>query len=210
MIPRTIRHWLSVRRVRRRFRTARQFTLDAFPEDTFGRISGNVHVSEAGPLIAPFSGRSCVYWAVEIVQRVVLHQQEEPTDSSVRREQGVPFLLEQSGARALVDPKDAVVSLAFDHVADPARLANENREQNEVIASFLPSRTDARVRISEIREAVIAPGNVVTVLGAGTREPDPQARSSTEGSLYRDAPRTRIRLTSSKQHPLLITDERGL
>lgn len=110
---RTIRKWLTTRRLRRRFRKAEAFTVEALPEDTFGRITGAAQPFET-TLPAPIS--------------VALHY----------------------------------------------------------------------------REAVIEIGETVSVLGSGTREPDPDAPPS---AAYRDGSRTRLRLTSSKQHPLCITDD---
>jgi hypothetical protein len=44
----------------------------------------------------------------------------------------------------------------------------------------------------------------VAILGSGIREPDPKGLPS-EG--YRSAPPTRLRLTSSPQYPLAISDD---
>jgi hypothetical protein len=202
MLQRTIRDWLTARRLRRRFRSTPEVALEALPEDTLGRVRGTVHPLDAPPLVAPYSGRPCVSWVVELVQHVVASGEDESRSDVARREDGMPFILEHGGSRAIVDPKDAVVSLAFDHVADAEQLARENHDQNETIARYLRSRS-ARVHVSEIREAVIAVGETITILGAGTREPDPSIRD--EGT-YRDGGNTRLRLTSSKKHPLYITD----
>src|SRR6185295_9179905 len=53
------------------------------------------------------------------------------------------------------------------------------------------------------REAIIAIGETISVLGSGTREPDPQAAPAD----YRGGQPTLIRLTSSPRYPLVISDD---
>jgi hypothetical protein len=196
---RTIRKWLTARRLRRRFRKTSPFALDALPEDTFGRVSGAAQPFEGKQLVAPISLRPCVYWMVEIVEDV---GEDWPSSLILVQEDGVPFVLHHEGHRAVVDPKDATVSLAFDHAADPQGIDRANKEQRGLLARYLPHRDFTHTHVLRIREAVIEIGEAVTVLGSGTREPDPEAAPSA----YRDAGHTRLRLTSSKKYPLCITD----
>jgi hypothetical protein len=53
------------------------------------------------------------------------------------------------------------------------------------------------------REAIVAIGEIISVLGSGTREPDPQAAPAD----YRGGQPTLIRLTSSPRYPLVISDD---
>lgn len=197
---RTIRRWLTARRLRRRFRKTPAFALDALPEDTFGRITGAAAVFDGRQLVAPISQRPCVYWVVEIVEDV---GEDWPSSLILVQQEGVPFVVHHEGHRAIVDPEDATVSLAFDHAADPQGLLRANNEQKAVLARYLPHRDFTHTHVLRMREAVIELGETVTVLGSGTREPDPEALPS---AAYRDAGQTRLRLTSSKQYPLCITD----
>lgn len=195
---RTIRNWLAARRLRRRFRKAPPFTLDALPEDTFGRITGTAQPFEA-QLEAPISCRPCVYWIVEIVEDL---GEDWPSNLILATQQSVPFVVVQDGHRAVIDPKDATVSLAFDH-DNEAREGRTDAQQRALLARYLGHRDFTHTRVLHFREAVIEIGETVSVLGSGTREPDPDAAPTA----YRDAARTRLRLTSSKKHPLSITDD---
>src|SRR5690242_17954653 len=62
------------------------------------------------------------------------------------------------------------------------------------------SKANKKLRYSE---AIIGVDEVVAVLGAGVREPDPDAKP--DGG-YRGELPTRLRLTSSAAHPLVISD----
>jgi hypothetical protein len=197
---RTIRRWLSARRLRRRFRKSPQFTVDALPEDTLGRITGTVQPF-ATQLAAPISGRPCVYWVLEIVEDV---GEDWPSSKILATEQGVPFVVVHEGHRAIVEPQDATVSLAFDRDSSARGTMGTDGLQRAVLARYLPHRDFQHAQLIHFREAVIAIGETISVLGSGIREPDPEAAPS---AAYRDAGRTRLRLTSSRKHPLCITDD---
>lgn len=207
---RTIRTWLAARRLRRRFRRAPQFALAALPEDTFGRVTG---VAEAfgDTLVSPLSNRACVYWILEVVEDV---GEDWPSSRILAQHEAVPFAIHHEGHRAVIVPEDATVSLAFDRAADLRGIDRANAEQKALLRRYLRYHDFTHTHALRIREAVIELGETVTILGAGTREPDPDAAftgarigDAVLDGAYRDALRTRLRLTSSKQHPLCITDD---
>jgi hypothetical protein len=197
---RTLRNWLATRRLRRRFRKADAFAIDAMPEDTFGRI-----VAPAQPLgealVAPASGRRCVYWVLEVIEYL---GEDWPSRRLVREQRGVPFLLEENGARAIVEPASAVVSLVFDHENKSSGAADADLLQKRVIDTYLAHRDWTHTVELVFHEAVVEVGEKIAVLGSGTREPDPDAPPT---AAYREGGRTRLRLTSSEKYPVSITDD---
>jgi hypothetical protein len=197
---RTIRKWLTARRLRRRFRTTPQYALDALPEDTFGRVTGVARPFSGEQLTAPLSLRPCVFWVIEIVEDV---GEDWPSSLILVQEDAIPFVLDHEGHRAVVDPKAATVSLAFDHASEAQGLAHADRAQRDLLVRYLPHRDFTHTHVLHMREAVIEIGEAVTVLGSGTREPDPEAAPS---AAYRDTGHTRLRLTGSKKYPICITD----
>ena len=197
---RTIRKWFTARRLRRRFRKTEAFAIEALPEDTFGRISGAAQPFET-TLSAPISGRPCVYWVIEIVEDI---GEDWPSSLILAQHGGVPFVVTQDGHRAVVDPKDSITSLTFDHEDSSHGIGYVDRAHEAVLKTYLAHRDFKHTVALHYREAVIEIGEAVSVLGSGTREPDPDAPPT---AAYRDGSRTRLRLTSSKQHPLCITDD---
>lgn len=197
---RTLNHWFAMRRLRRRFRKATAFTIEALPEDTLGRITATAqpHIL---PLTAPISGRACVYWVLEVIENL---GEDLPSRRLVRAQHGVPFVLEENGARAIVEPDSALTSLVFDHVSSSNGSSNADHMQRAVIAAHLAHRNFAHTVELVYQEAIIEVGEKVAVLGSGTREADPDGAPT---AAYREGGRTRLRLTSSEKYPLAITDD---
>jgi hypothetical protein len=117
-------------------------------------------------------------------------------------------MVEDDSGRALVDATAARISINFD-----------DKSQSGTFDDPTPAETAFLQRHGQkgqgwvfnrglrYREAVIEEGEMIAVLGAGTREPDPDAPPT---EAYRgDAP-TRLRLTSSRKHPLVISDDVAL
>jgi hypothetical protein len=199
---RTVKQWFAARRLRRRFRETSQHAIGAMPEDTFGRISAAAQQLETA-LTAPLSQRPCVYWSIEILEDRGI---DWPTRTLIRDDRWVPFLLEEDNHRAIIDPTEAVVSLEFDFTSRSKAAFDASKDQKALLeAHNLVNRNWFTTEELVYREAIIEIGERVWVLGSGTREPDPNPRST--GGAYRDGPATRLRLTSSAQHPLCITDD---
>jgi hypothetical protein len=183
-------------KVTRQLRATPRRAIATLGEGTSAKIVGTVRAVQV--MSAPITGRPCVYW------RVVVSEWRTSSDSDGKdtsgyasildRRDGVPFLVEDGTGRALVEPADAAVHLvadAQDHGGERARM---------LLARHGVSPGSGNLRYSE---AVIEPGEVVAVAGAGVREPDPEG----VGGSYRDAP-TRLRIAASPGSPLLISDRR--
>jgi hypothetical protein len=198
---RTIKRWFAARRFRRGFRVAPTFAIETLPEDTVGRIAGPVQPHAASFLLSPVTARRCVLYVVEIYEHPF--HGDFPSKLVLTERDAVPFVVEQDGHRALVDPTDAQISLGFDHTAN-AYESYDDEHQKALLArhAMLPPRKSDQ-RHLEYREAVLELGEVASILGSGTREPDPDAPPD----MYRATSRTRLRLTSSAKYPLAITDD---
>lgn len=195
---RTLRNWFAMRRLRRRFKKAAAFSIDALPEDTLGRITALAQPL-GDTLMAPVSGRPCVLWVLEVIENL---GEDWPSLRILRAQRGVPFVLEEDGARAIVEPESAVASLVFDHTSQSYG-ARADELQKRVLSEYLAHRDFTHTVDLAFHEAIIEVGEKVSVVGSGTREPDPHAASAA----YRDGGRTRLRLTSSEKYPLSITDD---
>jgi hypothetical protein len=179
--------------LRRRLRGAHGFTLADIPEDTFGRVTGRVRELD-GALTSPLFGRRCVYYVVEV------QLERDGVPSIIAGEvASVPFVLDDGTARAIIDPRSAEVAIDL------------QREEHGMWGSTHGLRRDFLLRagrgevvdVDELwfRETAIEVGETVSVLGAGVREPDPQA--APVGG-YRGEVPTRLRLTSSDAYRLVI------
>jgi hypothetical protein len=120
----------------------------------------------------------------------------------------VPFVLEDGSGRAIVDATAARIAIDFDGRSQSGTFDDPTEAERAFLARHGEKGQgwifNRRLRY---REAVIAEGETIAVLGAGTREPDPDAPPS---EAYRgDAP-TRLRLTSSPRYPLVISDDASL
>lgn len=182
----------------RRLKAARPWSVGELPEDTLGKIVGTARPVEE-PLTAPISGRPCVFFEVSVVQN---HGKSSST--IIHELQGVPFFLEDETGRAIVDPRGAEVVLQQDYStssgtlddATPVEEAFLRRHGKEPQGWVFNKSLNYRESIIEISEKV-------AVLGAGVREPDPDASPSQD---YRGAMPTRLRLTSTRQFKLVISD----
>ena len=191
----TAAHFTGDQRIRRSLRKSAAKRIQELADDELAKVVGRARA--VGELIdAPVTGRPCIAYAVN----VVVHGHN--TSRTFRDTGGAPFMLEDDSGRALVDPTAARISL---------------EGANRVHAGTLDAPTPSAVALLErhgqrlggfrevfYREAVIVDGDNLAVLGAGTREPDPDAAPAES---YRGDPKTRLRLTSSKKHPLVISDD---
>lgn len=211
-------------RLRRTLRRAPRWSLAALPEDTFGRVTGTAHPLDGEQLIAPLTGRPCVYF-IAIVEQLGARRRDPTRWTRLALERkSLAFVIEDGGHRAIVDPKQARVTINFDHVrnadhlpqpvrqpetpraAGTSTLMTERERQAQFLAEHhLINRDWSGMIELRYREAVIEVGEKVAVLGSGIREPDLEARS--DGDAYRAMGGTRLRLTGSRRYPLVISDD---
>ena len=198
----TIRGWFERRRLRRRFRDAPAFAIGELPESTLGRITARAQPL-GSTLHAPLTDRPCVYYLVEIQELYGDIQKRGKILASEHR--GVPFVLEENGHRALVEPTGATVSLVFDHETRSKAAFDADARQRALLERHeLVQRNWFMTGGIAYREAVIEVGERVCVLGSGIREADPDAPPA---AAYREGGQTRLRLGSTAKYPLAITDD---
>ncbi|MBA3818799.1 MAG: hypothetical protein H0X17_07900 [Deltaproteobacteria bacterium] len=201
---RTIRGWFRARRIRRQLREAAQWGIGTLPEDTCGRITGTVHAFEGQTLEAPISGRPCVYYLIVIEENLGVGG-GGAVMGLAERSDGTSFVLEEDGHRAVVDPEHAVLSVAFDHETTSLAAFDADPRQRKLLSDAnLIHRDWFKTSSLRYREAIIEIGERVSILGAGVREPDPDAPAA---AAYRSNAQTRIRLTSSPHAQLVISDD---
>ena len=183
---------------------------DVAGQGVVARVSGRV-VAVGPPLLAPISGKPCVYYCVEIFhfepnRRVPL----APGRTSVASEvQGRDFAIEDETGRALVrmpDPETvrAVPEPHRHYAADlvqgaaPELAAHLERWQKLAAESGFSSA------IFYV-ETSVGPGDELLVVGEARTEPDP-APEPAQGGL-RSTPERAVIVGSAAQ-PLLFADDR--
>jgi hypothetical protein len=163
-------------------------TLASFPDCTRARTKGTVRNIEE-LLRAPFTSRPCVYYSV-----VVEDADEEGWHVCGREEACSPFLLEDGVSHALVEPehRDVIVEWSYE-------TAFPNEAQRRRFAHFAHRIPGNRHRY---REAIIAPGQPVVVIGDGAREPDPDPRAAFVS--YREPSHFRLKISGTPRAPVII------
>ncbi len=197
---------LAHRRLRKRLREAPLWPLADLPEDTWARITGVARPLGGRVLEAPLSGRLCLYYSVAV---------EEVRAGSITvlagEQEGLPFVLEDRGRRAVIDPAHAQISTAFDHVTGSRALFDARPRERALLERYeLVHRDWWQTDSLRYCEAIIEVDERLTVVGSGTREPDPEAPpdpARASGGAYRDDRPTRLRLTGSARYPLMISDD---
>lgn len=187
----------------------RAWPIGQLPEDTAGKIIGQVHPFQDGQgacLIAPITGRPCVYYVVRVVERRRDHGSDQHEDVTILHEEtGVPFVVADATGYAIVDPRGARVALVTDARTKSGTFDDATAVEEQLLLRHGLSSTQWWFNRSlTYYEAVIEPGEHIAVLGAAVREPDPNG-VPTGG--YRSAMPTRLRLSGSPRHPLLISDD---
>ncbi|MEO7096218.1 MAG: GIDE domain-containing protein [Polyangiales bacterium] len=185
-------------RTMRKLRGAHVTELAAIPESTEGRFSGVVAPFGAGTMNAPISGKPCVYFEL-VVQRVLQRGTGRAHDVLFEDRGGVPFIVRDDSGSAVVDPTNARVAVeatATTELRDADALEAYLVSKGYSTSWFLSSDVSYNERLIEV-------GETVHVIGAGTREPDPD--SAPEG--YRGAMPTRLRIADSPACRLVISDD---
>ena len=190
-------------KLKRREASARP--IGELPEDTEGRVVG-ITQAHGEPLTAPFSGTPCVYYTARVDRArdpgppggaVTDAELWEPLASETR---AVSFVIADQTGRALIEPTAARVELRPEPSVELDRAAELTASQREFLARHQIAAQGAQLRYHETRIAI---GEAIAVFGSGSREPDPDAPPADD---YRGEPLTRLRLTSSAKHPLLISN----
>ncbi len=126
------------------------------------RIGGTV--SCASPLVAPYSGRACVYWRLEFMQQAFENSWAGSAFDAT------DFTIEDGTGRAEV----IVEVCAFDVVANFVEMERATHLSQKARELSLRYEWGAFADVAqvEILEAIVAVGEDIEVAGTGTREPE--------------------------------------
>lgn len=196
-----ITHFSERERTKRALRDATQYAVGEFPDGAQGKVVGKVQLL-GEPILAPLSGRSCVYYSI----RVEEYRNNGTTGNwyqLLADEEGVNFAVDDETGSAVVHVEAAKIVLSEDH----STTSSSSDLPNEVERAFLDRHSkkgEDWVSSKTLRyvEAVIEPGETVSVFGYGSQEPDPNAAPTG----YRDIPPMRVRISGSKSRPAIISD----
>ncbi len=173
-----------------------------------GRFVGKV-CSLDDTVRASLSGRECVYYSVVIEEEVPAGRGSVWTQVA-RDCEHVPFLLDDGTGTAIVHLRGAIVSLDRDrvgqtgltgaimHALDPTSPTHEA----ELAVMRKCGVTKVATRALRFREAIIAVGETIVVVGAGAREPIDRAG----GDAYREPAATRLALVATSSAKLYVSD----
>jgi hypothetical protein len=196
-------YFSAAQRLKRQLRAAQRWPLNELPEDIHGCVVGRARVISE-QLTAPLTGRRCLYY-IATVEEQRSNGRSSSWKTLASETRGVAFLLEDGTGHAIVDPNGAQVALDFDGKSSSGTFHDADAVQEAFLARHgLKSQGWVFNKSLRFREAIIEVGETVSVLGSGTREPDPLAAPE---AAYRGAPATRLRLTSSARFPLIISDD---
>lgn len=197
-------YWSATARLRRALRQAKHVSIAEAPEGSVVRLDGRVVEGET--LEAPLTRRRCVYY-VAIVDEFVAGSTPDSWRELAREARGVQFTIEDGTGRAIVDPDGAHADVDLDRtstsnlVEAPTAAQAAFLERKGVKLTGWSSGTTLRYR-----EGVFEVGEPIAIMCRPMREPDPGAASREVG--YREAPGTRLRVTGSARHPILLSDSR--
>lgn len=174
--------------------------LGSLDENTFALITGKVRPCTKRLLEAPLSGRSCVWYSID----VIAINGDRFTSIGTTHE-GITFLLDDATARAVVDPDRSRISVAFDHVTSSKAAFDADPQQRAVLERLgLIKRNWFLTEEVVYREAIIEVDDTLAIYGAGVHEPDPDAAPT---GMYRDSGPQRLRFTGTAKYPLRISDD---
>ncbi len=188
-------------RIQRELRGASKYKIGDFPDGTQGKVVGRLALHQK-ELTAPLSGRSCTYF------KVAVSEYRSNGDSGsyyeiITEEEGVDFALDDGTGTAIVLVGSARTALTEDHETRSGTLDDPTaREQAYLDAHGQEGEGWLFNKTLRYVEAVLEPGELVSVFGYGSKEPDPDAAPAG----YRDAQPMRLRISGSANYPALISD----
>lgn len=189
--------WLRSRRLVRRLRRRPRVAIADHDGTIARRVVGEVIALE--PLRAPISGRPCVCYRIEafVLAPSPSGDGTEEWRRLVTERGGVPFLVRDATGRARVDPAASQLR---------ARMDLRVGEHDDGARRYLLDKGHAPAgQRFHLREAIIAPGQRITVAGMGVRVPD-TAPPTTEVD-YRSGSAIILAMSGTKARPLVISDE---
>lgn len=179
----------------RALRSARPVWIADAPEGETVRIEGRV--LEGATTRAPLSQQECVY-AISVAVDV---DGDGDETELVREAHGAPFAIDDGTGRAIVDLTGSICELAVEELGVGF---DNNPRARALLERHGQLRPGADSRDLTYRELLIRVGDRVSILCRPTREPDPDLDGPRTERGYRDAPPTRLRISGSEKHPVVL------
>lgn len=201
----------QLRRFANQIRKAGSVALADVPEAMLVRVTGHAIPIDGRVLDAPLSGRRCLFYRASVFRHTAPNQGN--TYDSVREiateQQGVPFLIENDGTRALVDTAEARLLCVFDHTSESLAAYDASPQQRALLVRHdqIQKNIWFTTHHLEYKEAIIEVGERVTLCGYAMREPDPDGGVTGEADYRTSAGGMRLRFSGTPKVPLLVTDD---
>jgi hypothetical protein len=176
-------------RIRRLMRRARTIPIRDVRDGQVAKVVGRVR-PPGDPLIAPLTGRPCIYWEIEVTEWEGTHARQITRTHDQR-----DFLIDDGSGRALIQLRRAAIAARVD--ARWARHDDADERTRGALRALGIAAADGVGKPRQLTywEAVIEPGEEIAASGRcewqADPDPDPFAGS------YRDMPR---RLVVSAAH----------
>lgn len=190
-------YFSKAQRLKREIADAQRWSIAELPESTLGRIVGAAKPLKE-TLTSPLGGQKCIYYLA-----VVTTGGKHPKVVA-REERSVPCIIEDDSGRAIVDVDGAEMVLSQDSMTSSGTFDDATETERAFLERHGQQPEGAVFNRSLVyTETTISIAETIAVLGAGVREPDPDAAPT---DAYRGAPAMRLRLTSTPRWKLRISD----
>ncbi len=195
-------------RLRRKLRAAKQCAIRDLTDAREPRRVAGIVVASDEPLIAPLSGRACVFYETEVVRAVGLGL--DPWDIEYRvaiEKRGLPFMVDDGTGSVIVDTARAELLLETD-VDRWSTARDVGADAEDAFLARLGHRRRGLLfeKRLHFRESIIEVGERVAVSGVALPAPDPAPQPDAP---YRQAAAESkqpvLRLSSGD--PLIVTDD---
>ena len=183
-------------RIRRLLRRARTIPIRDVRDGQVAKVVGRVR-PPGEPLIAPLTGRKCVYWEIEVTEWEGTRARQITRTHDQR-----DFVIEDGTGRALVATRRSAIAAKID--ARWARHDDENARAREALRALGIKAYDGvgAARQLTYSEAVIEVGEQIAASGRCSWEsdPDPDPFAGT----YRDMPR-RLSISAGQGEVVVVS-----
>lgn len=194
-------YYSDSQKIKRALRNAALFSIEDFPDGTQGKVAGDLVLSDR-ELVAPLSGRLCAYYCIK-VEEYRSHGKSGSWYDIINEEDSVDFVLDDGTGRAIVMVAGAKTAITTDHESNSGTFDNPTRTERNYLESH-GKEGQGWVFNKKLRytEAILEPGERVSVFGYGSKEPDPDAAPSG----YREMQPMRLRISGNVDYPPMISD----
>ena len=175
--------------------------ISRFEEGVMAKIVGSLEY-DGEPLTSPLTGRACAYYHITVEQYV---DANGTWYEVIREEKRLHFAIRDVSGRALIDTGNAEVVADFCIELKSGTFDDPTPQELKYLEAHGKDGKgwffNKKLRY---REGILEQGELVSILGFGMLEPDPDGGASATG--YRDLPPQRLRMNGTLDEPLIISD----